>query len=180
MSGGRLQRARPSSRVPTQEKDRVIKDPKVHDADEMDTSSDDGTAKRETSRSSSPSSKGDDRATPQPRPRAPVSDSMIDPALSGGSGTVASPSPGELDERDIKENEVWVGIVRTIEGLRAWIRRRIENGEYEGPEEGREAKEQEAAESKVKKESRDGGEGERDEHGAQVLYPVLGAVGVES
>lgn len=105
---------------------------------------------------------------------------MIDPALSGGSGTVASPSPGELDERDIKENEVWVGIVRTIEGLRAWIRRRIENGEYEGPEEGREAKEQEAAESKVKKESRDGGEGERDEHGAQVLYPVLGAVGVES
>lgn len=92
---------------------------------------------------------------------------------------MASPSSGELDERDIKENEVWVGIVRTIEGLRAWIRRRIENGEYEVPEEGREAKAEGAAASgvKVKKEVIDGGEGEQRGQG---LYPMLGEVGVES
>lgn len=179
MSGGSLQRARPSSRAPKQEKDYVIKDPKMLDADEMDISSDDGTAKRVTTRSSSPSSKGEDRSTPQPRPRAPVSDSMIDPALSGGSGAVASPSSGELDERDIKENEVWVGIVRTIEGLRAWIRRRIENGEYEGEEENREEKHQEAK-PKVKKENSAALDRAHDKQGGQALYPVLGEVGVES
>lgn len=152
----------------------------------MDTDDDDGIAVVETSRSSRSTSKGEDRATPQPRPRTQVvSDSMIDPALSGGSASVASPSSGELDERDIKENEVWVGIVRTIEGLRAWIRRRIENGEYEGSdgEEERDVKAQEAAEPTVKKEVRDGGDGEtgqHDERSGQALYPVLAEVGVES
>lgn len=106
-----------------------------------------------------------------------MSDSMIDPALSGGSGAVASPASGELDERDIKANEVWVGIVRTIEGLRAWIRRRVESGQFEEPEEGSE-KEPEAEKSGVKKEVRDGEEGE--DGGGQGLYPVLGEVGVES
>lgn len=151
----------------------------------MDTD-DDGTAVVETRRSSRSTSKGEDRATPQPRSRAQVvSDSMIDPALSGGSAPMASPSSGELDERDIKENEVWVGIVRTIEGLRAWIRRRIENGEYEGSDggDGRDGKGQEAAEPSVKKEVQDGGDGETGEHderSGQGLYPVLGEVGVES
>lgn len=181
MSGSQLQRAQPSSRVPRREKELVtIKDPKMRDADEMDTCSDDGTAILETSRSSSPSSKGEDRATPvsRPQPRALVSDSMIDPALPGASGAMASPSSGELDERDIKENEVWVGIVRTIEGLRAWIRRRIENGEYEAPEEGRGATAAAAADSgvKVKKEVVD--DGEIEQSGPR-LYPVL-EVGVES
>lgn len=181
MSGGRLQRARPSSRAPKPEKE-AVKAPKKLDVGEMDTSSDDGTAMVQTGRSSSSSSKGEDRATPQPRPRAQVSDSMIDPALSGGSGAVPSPSSGELDERDIKDNETWVAIARTIEGLRAWIRGRLQKGEYEGAErsEAREEKEQAVGEPRVKKEVRDGSEGENDEHGGQGLYPVLGEVGVES
>lgn len=98
----------------------------------MDTSADDWVEVKADGSMTSLSEEDD--ATPQPRK---VSPSMIDPALSGE--TVASPSSGESDENDIKANEVWVGIVRTIEDLREWIRYRLEHGEYEGSNERREA-----------------------------------------
>ncbi|MCJ1471340.1 hypothetical protein MMC07_009988 [Pseudocyphellaria aurata] len=190
--GGRLHRAQPAREgphVPKAENEGVVKNAKMPDPNEMDTSSDDGTAIVETGRRSSSSSNSGKRATP-PRARHPVSDSNIDPALSGGSGVVASPSPGELDERDIEDSEVWLSIVRTIEGLRAWIRQRIEKGEFEGsegeegeeksegPEEGPlgEGKEQgaDAARAKMKKETSEEEHGEPDKRSdGQALYPVL-------
>lgn len=48
---------------------------------------------------------------------------------------MASPSSGEMDEGAIKDNEEWVGNVRTIEALRSWIKQRLDNHEYASGEE---------------------------------------------
>lgn len=62
------------------------------------------------------------------RPRdVEISASMIDPALS----EVTPPSAGELDEKEIKADENWIMMARTIESLRSWIQHRVAHGEFE-------------------------------------------------
>lgn len=70
-----------------------------------------------------------ERQTPtRGRPRSiEIAASMIDPALS----RVTPPSAGEMDEREIKADENWVTMARTIENLRSWIQHRVENGDFE-------------------------------------------------
>lgn len=165
--GGHLHKAQPL-RTAKIIRAGAMKHAKKIDDDDMDTSSDDGAVVK-PSGSSSPLSE-EDKATPQPRSRPEVSPSMIDPALSGA--TVVSPS-GELDEGDIKANEVWVGIVRTIEDLREWIRYRLENGEYENSNDGHE----DGANGRVVKTEKDSTNAS---HAIEGLYPVLADVGVES
>ena len=75
-----------------------------------------------------------EKAARHPGPRSmEISASMIDPALS----EVTPASAGEMDEKEIKADENWVMMARTIENLRSWIQHRVENGEFE-PEEERE------------------------------------------
>ena len=132
-SGGRLQKAQPLDRVPKRE--------------EMDTS-EDYPANSKNAAVSSSSSEAGSVVKPQTRRMVDVSSSNIDPALGG----TASPSSGEMDEGAIKANEMWIGNIRTIEALRTWINKRLENHEYESEGEEREAKE-----------------------GTPSLYPVLAA-----
>jgi hypothetical protein len=106
-----------------------------------------------------PSSTSAKQESPAPiesrAPNSELSPAMIDPALSG----VAASSAGELDERDVKADENWVMMARTIESLRSWIQRRVENGEFE-------------PEDEQHKEARETTE-ERTEP-TPSLYPVLG------
>ena len=94
--------------------------------DKMDTS-DDSPPKAGSSSSSA--------ASPVSKPltchNIDFSSSNLDPALGG----MASPSSGEMDEGAIKDNEEWVGNVRTIEALRSWIKQRLDNHEYASGEE---------------------------------------------
>lgn len=129
MRGGRLQRARPSHVTQESNAHALQREMRNDNTDYMDTSSTDSTVvNSKNSRTFSSSFTN----TLQPQARPELSDSMIDPALSDVSMVPLRPLSGELEERDIKANEVWVGIVRTIENLRDWIRHRVENGEYEG------------------------------------------------
>lgn len=126
--GGNLQRAQPSrtkeppSRINTERAGKQV--------DEMDRS-DDAFAMVQNSTSDTLSETDEIPRTRTRRRSVEVSPSMIDPALSGAT---LSPS-GELDERDIKADENWVVMARTIEGLRAWIKHRVENGEFENMDE---------------------------------------------
>ena len=135
MPGSNLHKAQP---LRTLTRDSALKHAKKINEDDMDTSSDDGIEVK-AGGPVTPQSE-EDEATPQPHSRSEVSPSMIDPALSGEA--VTSQSPGELDENDIKADEVWVSIVRTIEDLRAWILHRLKHGEYESSKEEQEADEQ--------------------------------------
>ena len=113
-SAGRLQRAAPP--------------PRSEDA--MDTTEDGATTPKPQPGSSSPKSEAGKTSKPKSR-RGPFSSSNLDPALGGVASSPESGS-GEMDENDIKANEMWVGNARTIEALRAWIQRRLERQEYDG------------------------------------------------
>ena len=114
-SGGRLQKAAPA----------LMKREKPDSA--MDTSSD-GAATPKNAIASSSSSESGSMKKRQTKPRtADFSSSNLDPALGG----TASPAAGEMSEESIKANELWVGNIRTIEALRAWVHRRLENHDYE-------------------------------------------------
>lgn len=100
--------------------------------DKMDLS-DDHVGRRDPDSSSTPV-KQEKSAGRHARPRSiDLSASMIDPALS----EVTPPSAGEMDEKEIRANENWVMMARTIESLRSWIQHRVQNGDFE-PEEERE------------------------------------------
>ena len=114
-SGGRLQKAQPLHRPPKH-------------GDEMDTSEPTTPRNNALSRSSSEA----ETTKYLTRRNVDFSTSNLDPALGG----VTSPSSGEIDESVVKENEMWLGTARTVEALRAWIKQRLENHEYESDGEG--------------------------------------------
>ena len=137
-SGGRLQRAAP------------MKHQKPEDS--MDTSSDGAsTPKNAIARTSS----SDSSSTPKSQSgrTADFSNHNLDPALGG----TVSPPAGEIDEGAIKANELWVGNIRTIEALRAWVNRRLEHHDYDN-----DGQEMEQDKDEVK-------------HEKDNLYPVLNA-----
>lgn len=101
-SGGRLYKAQPLRR----------------DENEMDTTSD-GAATPKARASKSP-------PKDVPRPQD-VPASNIDPALTGA----ASPGTGEVTVQSAENSEEWVGLMRTVENLRNWIKARLRNGDFE-------------------------------------------------
>lgn len=122
--GGNLQRAQPSRKKEAPNKINI--EQAGNHEDEMDCS-DDTFAMLQTQTIDGSAENDEIPRTRTRRRSVEVSPSMIDPALSG---STLSPS-GELDERDIKANENWVTMARTIEDLRAWIKHRVQNGEFE-------------------------------------------------
>lgn len=104
-SGGRLHKAQPLRR----------------NEDEMDTTSDGAATPKARSSKSPPKSPGN-----VPRPQdTPASN--IDPALTGA----ASPATGEVTVQSAENSEEWVGLMRTVENLRNWIKTRLQNGDFE-------------------------------------------------
>lgn len=102
----------------------------LHPKDETELA-DDPVARRKPGASST-FTEQEKQARTRARPRSiEISASMIDPALSG----VMPPSAGEMDEKEIKADENWVMMARTIENLRSWIQRRVEHGDFEPEEE---------------------------------------------
>lgn len=120
--GGNLQRAQPARTQQSPNGNKIGR--ADHHADEMDCSEDTMLKNQLSDTSSEPDEVPRNRIR---RRSVEVLPSMIDPALSG----VTLSSSGELDEGDIKASEKWVMMARTIEGLRAWIQHRVENGEFE-------------------------------------------------
>lgn len=117
-SGGKLQKARPIHHGPNSE-------------DAMDTT-EDGPKTPKNAGPSSSSPEPVPAPKPQTRPqKSDFSSSNLDPALGG----MASPSSGEMDEVAIKENEMWVGNARTVENIRAWLKKRLESNDYESDDE---------------------------------------------
>ncbi|KAL8943858.1 MAG: hypothetical protein Q9211_000825 [Gyalolechia sp. 1 TL-2023] len=115
-SGGRLHKAQPLHR----------------NEDEMDTTSDGAaTPKARSSRSppKSPSSVHHPQDTPA---------SNIDPALTGAS----SPGTGEVTVQSAENSEEWVGLMRTVENLRNWIKARLRIGDFEDEGQQDEAKQE--------------------------------------
>lgn len=116
-SGGRLQKAQPSSRAA------VGVDV---DDDLMDT------APHDSGKYSSKRSPSGDHTSPikreqQQQPRA---EQIIDPALAD---MIASPPPTEpLESTEDKIQAEWVENIRVIEGLRRYVQERLQRGEYEG------------------------------------------------
>lgn len=93
----------------------------------MDTSSD-GAATPKNAIATSPSSDSGRAQKKQPSRQADDFSNMnLDPALGGA----LSPSGGEISEEAVKANEMWVGNIRVIEALKAWVTRRLENHDYE-------------------------------------------------
>lgn len=115
-SGGRLQKARPVQDTPKRK-------------DVMDTAEDVGATPKNGTVSSSSS---EATTINKHQTRGNFSSSNIDPALGG----IASPSSGEMDEAAVKANEMWVSNARTIEALRACIKRRLEASDIDNAEEG--------------------------------------------
>ena len=118
-SGGRLMKAQPMSNAPKAE-------------DAMDTVEDGATNKKGAAPAKSEVTNGT------------FSASNLDPALGG---TAPSPS-GEVTEAAMKDNDLWLGNARTVDGIRNWIKQRLEkmgdeNGEDE--EAGSESKEEQQA-----------------------------------
>ncbi|KAL9012456.1 MAG: hypothetical protein Q9173_002783 [Seirophora scorigena] len=84
---------------------------------EMDTTSDGAVTPKARSPKSPPT------GVPHP-PDAPASN--IDPALTG----TASPGEGEVTVQSAENSEKWVGLMRTVENLRNWIKARLQNGDF--------------------------------------------------
>ncbi|KAG8534142.1 uncharacterized protein KY384_000986 [Bacidia gigantensis] len=114
-SGGRLQKAAPSS-LSTKKQD-----------DPMDTSSDGARTPKNAVTSSSSSEAGQAAKSHAARRPNDFSNSNLDPALGGPT----SPNAGEMSEETIKANEAWVSNARTIEALRTWIHNRLEQHDYD-------------------------------------------------
>ncbi|KAL8842067.1 MAG: hypothetical protein Q9170_000670 [Blastenia crenularia] len=117
-SGGRLHKAQPLHR----------------NEDDMDTTSDGVTTPKARSSKSPPKSLG-----PVPCPQD-ISASNIDPALTGAS----SPGSGEVTVQSAENSEEWVGLMRTVENLRNWIKARLQNGDFEEENEESEVKQEDA------------------------------------
>jgi hypothetical protein len=151
MRSGQLHRGRPLNVKEEAHEPDPRPELKVEDKMEL---SDVPVARRDHD-SSSTSAKQESPAPVEARPPNPeVSAAVIDPALSG----VAASSAGELDEREVTADENWVMMARTIESLRSWIQRRVENGEFEPEDEHKEAR----------------GTTEERTESTPSLYPVLG------
>ena len=101
LSGGMLQRAQPARRGDA-------------DADmDMDST---GSATPPASRKTA---RGKGKALP------------IDPALSGD-GKMAAESPkGEMSQEELERQQAWVNNMRLIEWMRDYVKKRLENGEFE-------------------------------------------------
>lgn len=134
MRSGQLHRGRPphvkeGERQPDSQERQPDSQERQKPGDKMDLSDDHVTRRNPDSSSTSVNQ---EKAARQPRPRSiEISASMIDPALS----EVTPPSAGEMDEKEIKADENWVMMARTIENLRSWIQHRVANGEFEPEEE---------------------------------------------
>ena len=115
-SGGRLHKAQPLRR----------------NEDEMDTTSDGAATPKARSSKSPPKSPG-----PVSRPQD-VPASNIDPALTG----TGSPSSGEVTAQSAQNSEEWVGLMRTVENLRNWIKARLEVGDYDEESEEQDVKQE--------------------------------------
>lgn len=103
--GGRLHKGQPLRR----------------DEDEMDTTSDGATTPKARSSRGSPKT-----ASSVPHPQdTPASN--IDPALTGA----ASPGTGEVTVQSAENSEEWVGLMRTVENLRNWVKARLQTGDFE-------------------------------------------------
>ena len=107
-SGGMLQRAQPARRKAGE--------------DAMDVSSE-GSATPPATAPKGKKAKG--KASPK--------SSVIDPAL-GGEAT-KTPTVGEMSKEDVERERDWVQNMRLIEWLREYVKKRLENGEYEDSEE---------------------------------------------
>ena len=116
-SGGRLQRAAPSSI------------PKADDG--MDTSEDGATTPKARAGAMSPKEGNPQETSTQKGRNGPFSRSRLDPALGGGSASSPESATGEMDEKSARAEEMWVGNIRTIEAIRAWIKQRLEREEYD-------------------------------------------------
>ena len=126
MRGGQLHQGRPPHMKAEVRQPEPQERPKS--GDEMDLT-DDRVTKRSSDSSRTPVKQ--EKAT-RHRPRSiELSASMIDPALSA----VTPPSAGEIDEKEIKADENWIMMARTIESLRSWIQHRVANGEFEPEDE---------------------------------------------
>ena len=154
-SGGTLQRAQPASMHAAKRDHSLSPPPPDHLVDSVDT---DALSPAPT-QSNLATSKKIDRHN-------------IDPALAGitnsNSESAGSPTPPATSEAD----ERWVENMRLLEWLKAFVRGKLERGEWE--EEGEERDGEVKAKGMGKEAERIGmGDGE-------VLYPVLRAVGVRS
>ena len=79
------------------------------------------------------------KATDAKRPKS-KGNSSIDPALRGEDSSDSASTPAARSEDADKRQEDWVENIRTIESLRKWISDRLNRGEFEGGEEGADAK----------------------------------------
>lgn len=122
-SGGRLMKAAPAN----------VRRERPDDA--MDTSSDGATTPKNAFASSPSSDAGTAQKKQLTRQANDFSNMNLDPALAGA----ASPSGGDIPEEAVRANEIWVGNIRVIEALKAWVSRRLETHDYEGDDEGTEA-----------------------------------------
>ncbi|KAI4275527.1 MAG: hypothetical protein LQ337_003170 [Flavoplaca oasis] len=82
--------------------------------DDMDTTSDGATTPKA-------------RSSRSPNPSNEAATANIDPALTG----TGSPNTGEVTAQSAESNEKWVQWMRIVESLRTWIKRRLENGDFE-------------------------------------------------
>jgi len=114
--GGYLQKARP---VPSTRHD-----------DRMDTSEDNATTPKLVSPPRAP--------VAQMRPIADLSNSNIDPALSGEEPSSSAATHEATEDAQAKSSapsdDVWLNTVRTVEALRQYVATRLKNGEYESEE----------------------------------------------
>ena len=116
-SGGRLMKAAPAN----------MRRERPEDA--MDTSSEGATTPKNAIASSPSSASGTARKRQSSRQANDFSNMNLDPALGG-----ATSPGGEISEEAVKANEMWVGNIRVIEALKAWVTRRLETHDYESDE----------------------------------------------
>lgn len=172
--GGHLHRGRPLQ-VPREETAQASSPtPKEKALDEDMESSDDSTTMAMSRRSSSVSK---DSPT---RPRISISKihdtSKTSFASSPETSPEASPSPSsptsKVSTQDNTHDPIWLGIVRTLEDLRDWIRQRLDKGEFE------EGDQVDQVEPRIKREMGEEEEKWISEIGAEsgAVYPILGKV----
>ncbi len=154
LRGAHLHRAQPVRTTKHVEEYPIENATKFHD--EAMESSDDGTVIPTKPCVSTPLREKEDIPTSRHSRPLAVSELVIDSIISPGAApsSVGSRSSTELDERNLSVNDVWLGVVRTIEDLRDWIRGRLDKGEYE-----RDGSEDEQKDSKFKDKLEDTGYG---------------------
>ena len=183
--GGNLRRGRPLQVVPGEEKitqDSVSTTSKEKDMDEDMESSDESTTMALSRRSSSLSN-----GSPTPHhPSISISKIILDSSKTSSSASSPetspevspSPSSSPTSSTNGAHDPIWLGIVRTLEDMRDWIRQRLENGEFEERNDNNDDQQVEDKKTKIKLESVE----ERDETrrtsseigvGSEAVYPIL-------